>query len=205
MYTLMRTQKGLLRLGIILALAVITTLGVMAEDDEGNPNDPRENERANACYEGGVMEDKCDTNWEWTCGWYVIRYNYQMIGEEGVPETCESLITPPFSMQCSYIVEQQNDQFTININATWPPVEGQGTLIGIGEFEGQPTQMEQFAALSPGQGAFSFSGSYPVGDEGLIAVSMYIGDDAGDPLSPVVSCETSVPEIEVNNPLDFPD
>lgn len=32
-----------------------------AEDDQGQPNDPTINERANACYEDGILANKCDS------------------------------------------------------------------------------------------------------------------------------------------------
>ena len=39
-------------------------------DDLGNANDPRVNDRANACYAPG---QQCQTQAEWEAGWYLIR------------------------------------------------------------------------------------------------------------------------------------
>jgi hypothetical protein len=87
------------RLFVILALVVFfipvsVSLADTGLDDQGNPNDPAVNARANACYPGGAMEGKCDTEWEWTCGWYLIRYNAGMYSRSQVPATCASLLPP---------------------------------------------------------------------------------------------------------------
>jgi len=50
----------------------------------------------NACNPGGVMDGKCDTDWEWTCGYYLARWisaggwggNYMMNSD------CVSLLPP---------------------------------------------------------------------------------------------------------------
>jgi len=68
---------------IVLALSLI--VGVQALDDDGNPNDPNDNSRANACYEGGSMAGKCDTPEEWEAGWYLIRFEYGLISREDFP------------------------------------------------------------------------------------------------------------------------
>jgi hypothetical protein len=75
---------------LVLTLLAITVMSgvVMAQsglDDEGNPNDPRMNERANACYDGGSLAGKCDTQVEWDAGWYLIRYQNNMISRQNFP------------------------------------------------------------------------------------------------------------------------
>ena len=101
------TLKNLARLGLVLGLLLAVT-AVLAADDEGNPNDPTENDRANACYEGGSLEGKCDQtdmdrdgtveDWEieamWECGWYLIRYEYALIPRDTVPGTCTPALPP---------------------------------------------------------------------------------------------------------------
>jgi hypothetical protein len=72
----------LVLLGALLALSSVVVLAV-GLDDAGNPNDPTVNDSANECYEGGVMEGKCDTEIEWLAGWYLIKYRYGLI--ETVP------------------------------------------------------------------------------------------------------------------------
>ncbi|MFQ3673987.1 MAG: hypothetical protein SNJ83_10370 [Aggregatilineales bacterium] len=86
---------------VILTMAVVVW-GVQAQDDRGNPNDPSENERANACFTGGSWEGKChrtdvdfdgdvdeqDVNWMWRCGWYVIRVERGLLNEGQYPSEC---------------------------------------------------------------------------------------------------------------------
>jgi hypothetical protein len=62
-------------------------------DDRGNANDPALNPRANACYEGGVMENKCTTDWDWNCGWYLIRFDAGMIARAAFPPACTGLLS----------------------------------------------------------------------------------------------------------------
>lgn len=83
---------------IVLALvSLISSSLVFAEgvDDQGNPNDPNVNDRANACYEGGDMVGKCDTVWEWVCGWHVIRLDAEDEDSRATfPQACVSLLPP---------------------------------------------------------------------------------------------------------------
>ena len=63
-------------------------------DDRGNPNDPAVNDRANACFAGGDMEGKCDTEWEWMCGWHIIRLDdpQDEASRTAFPPACASLL-----------------------------------------------------------------------------------------------------------------
>jgi hypothetical protein len=84
------------RIFLLLLVSVFISSWVIAQtDDQGNRNDPTVNERANACYEGGNMEGKCDTEWEWTCGWYMIRYDYGLFSRETIPASCATLLAGP--------------------------------------------------------------------------------------------------------------
>lgn len=80
-------------------------------DDQGNPNDPAVNDRANACFDGGTLDnDRCNTtdadedgvitqydiDWMWRCGWFLIRYERGMIPLEAVPEGCKT--APPIQV-----------------------------------------------------------------------------------------------------------
>lgn len=80
------------RLLVVLMITIFATLVVHAEDDQGNVNDPGENDRANACYEDGSMAGKCETDWEWECGWYFIRFEYGSLSRDNFPGWCASLL-----------------------------------------------------------------------------------------------------------------
>lgn len=78
---------------VLLTISIPVFAGGM--DDEGQPNDPRVNENANACYEGGSMGHYyCDEEEEWIGGWYLIRYENGMITRDQVPDFV-SWILPP--------------------------------------------------------------------------------------------------------------
>lgn len=59
---------------VLLILCGAFVASAQGVDDQGKPNDPVVNERANACFEGGSQEGRCVTDAEWTCGWYLIRW-----------------------------------------------------------------------------------------------------------------------------------
>ena len=77
---------------LLFVMLLITSLVVFASDDKGNPNEPADNDRANACYEDGSMAGKCDTQWEWECGWYLIRFESGMISPDTFPAGCGSVL-----------------------------------------------------------------------------------------------------------------
>lgn len=93
----MRKLIFLLMMIGILSLSVVSTL---AQED----NDPNTNPDANACLAGGSMEGKCNNDadgdgvvtdeeidWQWTCGWYLIRFEHGLL--PGIPEDCAILIS----------------------------------------------------------------------------------------------------------------
>jgi hypothetical protein len=94
---------------LILLLLVCLIFGSIyisaQEDDQGNPNDPHVNDRANACYEDGSMESKCDTEWEWICGWYMIRFDAGIFSRSEVPAMCNSLL--PIEIESTGTVEEE--------------------------------------------------------------------------------------------------
>lgn len=86
--------KGSFAVIVILVLSSIFVYADAGFDDTGNPNDPDDNDRANACYEGGSMEGKCDEEIEWSAGWYLIRYEYGLLAREDVPSWVVWVIPP---------------------------------------------------------------------------------------------------------------
>jgi hypothetical protein len=89
-------MKGLSMLRTLLVVPLLLLLAFLsfALDDQGNPNDPTVNDRANACYEDGSMAGKCDTAWEWEGGWYLIRFQFNLISREDFP-TQYTILLPP--------------------------------------------------------------------------------------------------------------
>lgn len=66
-------------------IAVSVVFALAGFDDQGSTNDPRANERANACYDGGTLAGQCDTQAEWDAGWYLIRFEYGLFGCDQFP------------------------------------------------------------------------------------------------------------------------
>ena len=89
-------RASLLKLCLILSLALVTVSGLVLAavgvDDQGNPNDPAVNERANACFAGSSMDGKCTNDLEWACGWYLIRFEAGMISRAVFPAACGGLL-----------------------------------------------------------------------------------------------------------------
>ncbi len=74
-----------LLLTLLLVLSFSAIKAADSVDDQGNPNDPAVNERANDCYEGGQLEDKCDSDLLWQAGWYLIRFRHGLLSRADFP------------------------------------------------------------------------------------------------------------------------
>ncbi len=86
-------KKLLILLGLVTLLAVFVT--AIAADD-ALPNNPHVNPDANACYTGGALEGKCGDDPEmWTGGWYMIRFQYDLIGINQVPPAYQWMLPIP--------------------------------------------------------------------------------------------------------------
>jgi hypothetical protein len=112
------------RISIVIAVLIFASL-VSADDagfdDHGNPNDPRINERANACYEGGTMEDRCRIEFDWQVGWYLIRLQFGLLSREQVPSwvlSDEVVNTCAFTWNPNYYVDFSHSNF-INSGNYW--------------------------------------------------------------------------------------
>ena len=86
-------MKKVLLVVLLMLLTIPAT--VMAKESIGI----NQTENDNECYEGGVMEGKCDTDWEWECGWYLYQLDH---GSQYFPEWCESLLegVPEITVIC---------------------------------------------------------------------------------------------------------
>ena len=87
-------------------------------DGQGNANNPVTNQNANACFWGGSLGGMCDTQWEWECGWGVIRVEYGMIPAALLSQQCQTFRTTPnaaqFMMTATPIATSTGDDGTGN-------------------------------------------------------------------------------------------
>jgi hypothetical protein len=76
---------------LILIFALILPFGIVTAQEPpiGSSDD-------NACNKGGAMEGKCDTPWEWTCGYYLARWEKEggWTSNYAFPNDCQSLLPP---------------------------------------------------------------------------------------------------------------
>jgi hypothetical protein len=81
-------------LGIVFIFTLLLTSVGLAGAQEPPINTPADN----ACNEGGLMAGKCNTEWEWVCGYYLARWvnagGYS--STYAFPDWCApSLLLPP--------------------------------------------------------------------------------------------------------------
>jgi hypothetical protein len=80
---------------IIFLLMAMTGIALLAQnsvDDRGDTNDPATNPRANACYAGGSLDDSCDADWKWVCGWGIIRVESGLLNRAVLSSECQALM-----------------------------------------------------------------------------------------------------------------
>lgn len=90
-------KRWLTAMGLVLAMVGFAALPVMAQentDDQGNPNNPAVNDRANACFAGGSMQGQCDDELKWTAGWHLIRFEKGLLKREDVPDWANWVLPP---------------------------------------------------------------------------------------------------------------
>lgn len=76
-------------------LLVICFVAMFALLPTTNAQDPTAGSKEdNACNEGGSMAGKCDTEWAWTCGWYIARWESGIFTRSQVIDSCASLLAP---------------------------------------------------------------------------------------------------------------
>lgn len=85
-------KRSLIILFLFFIFVLVPLVAAQSIDDRGNPNNPNDNERANTCYDGGSMADKCISDWEWVCGYYLIRFEYGILSRENFPSDCAVLL-----------------------------------------------------------------------------------------------------------------
>lgn len=74
----------------LLAASLLLPMGI------GQAQEPNTRED-NACYAGGSMAGKCDTAWEWICGYYLARWEsaggWTTLGNS-IIDSCQSVLPP---------------------------------------------------------------------------------------------------------------
>jgi hypothetical protein len=81
-------MKKLFTLLAVSLLGIMTVYAQDSVDDEGNPNDPAVNERANACYAGAAWEYRCGNDQTlWDGGWYYIRLQRGILTPTEIPSS----------------------------------------------------------------------------------------------------------------------
>jgi hypothetical protein len=79
-------MKRLILLAVLVLTTAISVFAAASNDDEGNPNDPNTNDRANACFDGAAWEGKCgDNDYLWQAGWYAIRFEEGLLTADQLP------------------------------------------------------------------------------------------------------------------------
>lgn len=84
---------------VVLVMSFAIIKAADSVDDQGNPNDPAVNDRANACYTGGSLEGKCDSDLLWAAGWYLIRFEHGMITRHDFPGLYVWVLPPEIKQQ----------------------------------------------------------------------------------------------------------
>lgn len=79
--------------GLLIVLILLIS-GVVLAQEATNTNDPNINEDANACFEGGEMEGKCNSEIEWVAGWYLIRFHAGIFTREEIPSFVVWVLPP---------------------------------------------------------------------------------------------------------------
>lgn len=74
---------------LMLLFSLLPSVAMAQTPEVGSPAD-------NACNEGGSMAGKCDSEWEWDCGYYLARWLSAggWAGTYRLPVWCEVLLPP---------------------------------------------------------------------------------------------------------------
>ncbi|MEM9953187.1 MAG: hypothetical protein AAF846_16400 [Chloroflexota bacterium] len=95
------------KLSLIIMLFALSTLLIQAQDSD-DANDPNNNKDANACYDGGTLEGKCDSEVMWQAGWYLIRFEYDIFDRNEIPAWV-SWALPPEIAPAVVVVDSTDD------------------------------------------------------------------------------------------------
>lgn len=186
-------MKRFVLLGLLLLLV---SAAVMAQGGQvDGPNDPKVNERANACYAGGSMEGKCapdsdgdgivedfEYEWAWECGWYLIRAQAGFWSINNLPERCGQLTVGTCYASdtgASLIYTGASGQIGNTIFYSTPDCTGTGNVYSNGFI---------LSASNPGEAAAICEGVY-----GVHAIIVHLSTVGWNISSDLYSCEMMGP------------
>ncbi|MEO1286227.1 MAG: hypothetical protein AAFV93_00560 [Chloroflexota bacterium] len=95
------------KLSLIIMLFALSVVLIQAQDSD-DANDPNNNEDANACYDGGTLEGKCDSEVMWQAGWYLIRFEYGIFDRDEIPAWVNWAL-PPEIAPAVVVVDSTDD------------------------------------------------------------------------------------------------
>lgn len=79
----MKRSITLVMVCLLLLISLLAAPAALADDSgEAVPLDPE----ANACFDGGTLAGKCDTEDMWVAGWLLVRVEYGVLDPHDVPD-----------------------------------------------------------------------------------------------------------------------
>jgi hypothetical protein len=82
---------------VMFSLFLLVVASSVMAQDAASPDSPSSivTEDDNECYEGGLLEGQCTTEWHWQCGWYIR--NWLTTPNAYLPEWCHYNVSPVIS------------------------------------------------------------------------------------------------------------
>ncbi len=79
----MKRSTVLVMVCLLLLMSLLAAQAALADDSgEAVPLDPE----ANACFDGGTLAGKCDTEDMWVAGWLLVRVEHGVLDPHDVPD-----------------------------------------------------------------------------------------------------------------------
>lgn len=79
----MKRSITLVMVCLLLLISLLTAQAALADDsDTAVPLDPE----ANACFDGGTLAGKCDTEDMWVAGWLLVRVEHGVLDPHDLPD-----------------------------------------------------------------------------------------------------------------------
>lgn len=127
-------MNRMLKVCMVMTLVVVVLLPLGPVQAQNAAED-------NACYAGGTLAGKCDTEWEWVCGWYLARWEaaggWAKFGNS-IVDWCSSILPPragsgsgtdPFAVNVICHNVDGLDKFCFDVNLTgYRDIGNDGTI-----------------------------------------------------------------------------